>query len=94
MLVQISIPTLVVIIPISVIGSFTIFVIGIILGLVCGIKYTQKKLNSKKSNSAIDETALRSMKVPVYEELNLEDKAAIIDLSKNIAYGQVKKTVS
>ena len=94
MLVQISIPTLVVIIPISVIGSFTIFVIGIILGLVCGIKYTQKKLNSKKSNSAIDETALRSMKGPVYEELNLKDKAAIIDLSKNIAYGQVKKTVS
>ena len=92
--VQISIPTLVVIIPISVVGSLTIFVIGIILGLVCGIKYTQKKLNSKKSNSAIDETALRSMKGPVYEELNLEDKAAIIDLSKNIAYRQVKKTVS
>ena len=95
--VQTSIPTLVVIIPISVIGSFTIFAIGIILGLVCGIKYMQKKLkkaDSKEGLSVIDETELRSIKGPIYEELDLEDKVATIDLSQNIAYAQARKTVS
>ena len=92
---QVSIPALVKIVTISVIGTFVMTLyFGIILGLLCGIKYMQKKLkttNSKQNDNKVNVT--RSMKGPEYEEVELENKADIIDLSKNIAYEQVK-TVS
>ena len=69
-------------VAVSVIGSsvITLF-IGIILVRLCKTK--------SKQNIPVPET-----KVPVYEEVELEDKTATIDLSQNIAYEQVKKTVS
>ena len=66
--------------------------IGITLGLLCGIKYMQKNSNSKQCFHTPDENVVRSMKGPVYEEVELEDKTTNIDLSQNIAYEQVKKT--
>ena len=47
---------------------------------------------SKQNKS--EENVMRSMKGPVYEEVELEDKTTTIDLSQNIAYEHVKKTVS
>ena len=70
------------------------FIIGIILGVLCGLKCRQKKLISKQSIQVPEENLMRSMKGPVYEEVELEDKAATIDLSQNISYEQVKKTAS
>ena len=89
---QACIPIQVVIISISSVGTFTILAIGIVLGLLFGIKHRQKK--SKQSISATDGTVSKSMQGPIYEELDLEDETATIDLSKNIAYAQVKKTES
>ena len=89
--VQISISVLVIAVAVSTMA--TLF-IGIILGLYCGIKYMQKKLNSKQSIRIPDENEMRSMKGPVYEEVELEDKTTTIDLSQNIAYEQVKKMAS
>ena len=67
--------------------------IGITLGLLCGIKYMQKRTTSKHSIHIPEETVVRTMKSPVYEEVKLEDKIESIDLSLNIAYEEVKKTV-
>ena len=73
----------------SVIGTFVITLfIGIILGRLC-------KTNSKHNNAPVpEENVMISMMGPVYEEVELEDKAATIVLSQNIAYEQVKKTES
>ena len=71
--------------------------IGIILGLFCGIKYMQKSLkktNSKQCFHTPEKNVTRAMKGPVYEEVELEEKTANIDLSQNIAYEQVKKMAS
>ena len=91
-------PTLVTTFAASVIGTFAIaLIIGISLGLLCGIKYMQKRLNrtiSDQNSHVPEENAMRSMKCPVYEEVKLENEAATIDLSQNIAYEQVKKTLS
>ena len=70
------------------------FFIGIILGLLCGIKYMLKKTNSKQCFHIPEENVMRAMKGPVYEEVELEDKTTTIDLSQNIAYEQVKKMAS
>ena len=73
------------------------FFIGIILGLLCGIKYMQnnlKKTNTKQCFHTPEENVMRSIKGPVYEEVELEDKTTTIDLSQNIAYEQVKKMAS
>ena len=71
--------------------------IGIILGLLCGIKYMQnkiKKTNTKQCFHTPEENVMRSIKGPVYEEVELEDKTTTIHLSQNIAYEQVKKMAS
>ena len=71
--------------------------IGIILGLLCGIKYMQNNLKKTKSKQCFhtpEENVMRSIKGPVYEEVELEDKTTTIDLSQNIAYEQVKKMAS
>ena len=68
--------------------------IGIILGLLCGIKYMQKNSNSKQCFHTRDENVMSSLKGPLYEEVELEDKTTNIDLSQNIAYEQVKKMAS
>ena len=79
---QVSILTLVIAVAVSVIGTIVIpLFIGIILGRLC-------KTNSKQN------IPVSSMKGPVYEEVELEDKTATIDLSQNIAYEQVMKTES
>ena len=49
---------------------------------------------SKQNIHVSEENVMRSMKGPVYEEVELEDKTTTIDLSQNIAYEHVKKTVS
>ena len=85
---QVSILALVIAVAASVIGTFVITLfIGIILGRLC-------KTNSKQNILVPEENVMGSMKGPVYEEVKLEDKTATIDLSQNIAYEQVKKTVS
>ena len=86
---QVSILTLVIAVAVSVIGTFVITLfIGLILMRLC-------KTNSKQNvNPVPEENVMGSMKGPVYEEVKLEDKTATIDLSQNIAYEQVKKTVS
>ena len=90
-------PALVTIFAVSVIGTFVItLIVGISLGLLCGIKYMQKKLNrtiSDQNSHVPEETVVRSMG-PIYEEVKLENQTATIDLSRNIAYEQVKKTIS
>ena len=74
----------------SVIGTFVITLfIGIILGLLCGVKHTQKKLNKTKESIHMPEDKI--IKDPVYEEVNLKNKTTTIDFSQNIAYEQVKK---
>ena len=92
--VHVSISVLVIAVAVS---ATVILFIGIILGLLCGIKYMQKNLkktNSKQYFNTPEENVMRSMKGPVYEEVELEDKTTNIDLSQNIAYEQVKKMVS
>ena len=75
-------------VAVSVIGTIVItFFIGLILVRLC-------KTNSKQNIPVPEENVMGSMKGPVYEEVELEDKIATIDLSQNIAYGQAKKTVS
>ena len=73
----------------SVIGTSVIALfIGIILWRLC-------KTNSKQNvNPVPEENIMISMKGPVYEEVGLEDKTTTIDLSQNIAYEHVKKTIS
>ena len=68
--------------------------IGIILGLLCGIKYMQNNSNSKQCFYTPEENVMSSIKGPVYEEVELEDKTTTIDISQNIAYEQVKKMAS
>ena len=66
-----------------------------ILGVFCGVKYKQKcvrSTTSKENTSTREENSALSIKGPIYEELELEDKTATIDLSQNIAYECVKKT--
>ena len=62
--------------------------------MLCGLKCRQKKSISKQSIHVPEENLMRSIKGPIYEEVELEDKAATIDFSQNVAYEQVKKTVS
>ena len=88
--VQVSISVLVIAVAVSI--MVTLF-IGIILGLLCGIKYMQNKL-TKQCIHTPEENVMRPMKGPVYEEVELEDKTTTIDLSQNIAYEQVKKMSS
>ena len=91
-MVHINTPVLpVVVLAASVIGTFVIALfIGIILGLLCGMKYMQKKLYSKESIHMPEEKIIKG---PIYEEVNLENKTTTIDFSQNIAYEQVKKTI-
>ena len=89
--VQVSIPVLVIAIAISVLGSSSM---TFILGLFCGIKYMQKRMKKsifKQSFPIPEEKVKGSMKGPIYEEVELEDKKTNIVLSENIAYEQVKK---
>ena len=87
--IQVSISILVIAVAVS---AMVTFFIGIMLGLLCGKQL--KKTNSQKSIPVPEENIMRSMKCPVYEEVELEIETATIDLSQNIAYEQVKKTVS
>ena len=89
--VQVSIPVLVIAIAISVLVSSSM---TFILGLLCGVKYMEKRLQKtifKQSFPIPEEKIKGSTKGPVYEEVELEDKKTTIVLSKNIAYEQVKK---
>ena len=89
--VQVSIPVLVIAIAISVLGSSSM---TFILGLLCGIKYMQKRMKKsifKQSFPIPEEKVKGSTKGPIYEEVELEDKKTNIVLSENIAYEQVKK---
>ena len=82
---RVSILTLVIAVAVSVIGTF---VITLFISIIC-------KTNSKQNvNPVPEENVMGSMKGPVYEEVKLEDKTTTIDLSQNIAYEQVRKTVS
>ena len=80
---------MVVVAGISAIGSSAM---TFILGLLCGMKYMPKKIDSKQSIHISEENVMRPIKGPVYEEVELEDKTTNIDLLQNIAYEQVKKT--
>ena len=89
--VQVSIPVLVIAIAISVLGSSSM---TFILGLLCGIKYMQKRMKKsifKQSFPIPEEKVEGSTKGPIYEEVELDDKKTTIVLSENIAYEQVKK---
>ena len=84
-----------IIVSVSVIGSSILtFIIGITLGVLCGMKCMQKIFISKQNIRVPEENLMRPMKGPIYEEVELEDKATTINLSQNIAYEQVRKTVS
>ena len=85
---QVSILALVIAVGVSVIGTFVITLfIGLILVWLC-------KTNSKQNIPVPEENVMISMMGPIYEEVELEDKTATIDLSQNIAYEQVKKNES
>ena len=75
-------------VAVSVIGTIVITLfIGIILVWLC-------KTNSKQNIPVPEGNVMGSMKCPIYEEVELEDKTTTIELSQNIAYEQVKKTAS
>ena len=86
--IQVSISVLVIAVAVSIATLF----IGIMLGLLCG-KHLKKTISTKSIHPPVENIPI-SMKFPVYEEVKLENETATIDLSQNIAYEQVKKTVS
>ena len=96
--IQVSILVLVIAVAVSVIGTFVITLfIGIILVLLCGMKWMPKKLKKTKSKEKIDtpeENVMETIKGPIYEEVELIDETGIIDFSQNIAYGNMEKTAS
>ena len=57
-------------------------------------KISVEKTNCKQCFHTPEENVMMSMKGPVYEEVELEDKTTNIDLSQNIAYEQVKNMAS
>ena len=86
---EVSLPALlfVLVVAIIIIGScVTAYIAGISSGLFCGLKYRQKKEKKTISSSIQEEKSIISTKGPIYEEVDLDDKTANIDLSQNIAY--------
>ena len=83
--IQVSISVLVIPVAVSVVAFF-------MLGLLCG-KHLKKTKSTKSIHPPVENIPI-SMKFPVYEEVKLENDTAAIDLTQNIAYEQVKKTVS
>ena len=93
-LININTSVPVIVLAASVFGTFVITLfIGIILGLLCGVKHMQKKLNKTNSKDSIHMPEDKIIKDPVYEEVNLKNKTTTIDFSQNIAYEHVKKTL-
>ena len=82
----------------SIFGSSAVsFITGIIIGLLCGIKYILKKVKKtilRQNISPPEDNPLNSIKGPVYEEVGLEEQTASIELSSNIAYEHVRNTAS
>ena len=71
------------------------FIIGTIFGLFFGIKYRQRNVKattSKQNAITAEDNSAMSIQVPIYEEVELDDKKASIDFSPNIAYECIKKT--
>ena len=94
---QVSLPVLLFVFVLagSVIGSSLLtFIIGILLGLVCGVKHRPKKGNITLSMQQICtpvENSTTVLKSPIYEEMDCEEKTTPLNLSQNIAYEQAKK---
>lgn len=61
---------------------------GILLGILCSFHYFTKKIR-KNSQMQVHEDN-KFTKGPIYEEIELKDKAAAVELSPNVAYGHVK----
>lgn len=75
----------------SVIGTFVLTsIIYLLLRLFVGLCFIKKR--ERHTKHVQDNGVERSKKEPVYEKLKLENKADIIDVSKNIAYEQVIKS--
>ena len=76
-------------------GSVLTFVIVIISRLLYGVLCWQKhkKRNTSKHGTChLGDNSISTCKSPVYEEVELENKRATVDLTQNIAYGYTKKT--
>ena len=78
-----------------VIGCIFGMAIGVLIGLICGVKYMQTNMKKKsidssfvpntEGQSAMEETSV----IPVYEDIILTEIKDSIELSHNVAYGQV-----
>ncbi len=75
----------------SILGSNSlVFAIGIIIGIVIGVRSKRYYTGTKDSCSANMETANTSG--PFYEEIELDNnKTRSINISENIAYGHTHK---
>ncbi len=60
------------------------FVIGSLMSFFCGVLCTQMFMKNKKSKSVQN-----NLDFPVYETVELKEQTEIVDMSSNVAYGNV-----
>ena len=75
----------------SVIGGSTLFICGVLIGILCS-RITKKTRSTlpQETVPGVVESDLPS--VPIYEDIKLEVSTVEIELSPNIAYDQIHKT--
>ena len=84
--------TLVILLTASIIGTGTLcFICGALFGILCyrRIRQTKKTLPQDIVSGVV---ASNPPNVPIYEDIILDESAVTIELSRNIAYEQVRKT--
>ena len=96
-LISLSVFKFVLIMACSIIAiSLLVFITGIILGLIGGVKYTKKKLknNVPKNDTCIsEEDIMKHSSNAIYEEVELKENVSI-NLSQNIAYGHIQSNLN
>ena len=75
----------------SVIGGSTLFICGVLTGILCS-RITKKTKSTLPKEGVPGVVASDPPNVPVYEDIKLEVSTVEIELSPNIAYNQIHKT--
>ena len=96
-LISLSVFEFVLIMACSIIAiSLFVFITGIILGLIGGVKYTKKKLKNnvpKNDTCTSEEDIMKHSTNAIYEEVELKENVSI-NLSQNIAYGHIQSNLN
>ena len=96
-LISLSVFEFVLIMACSIIAiSLLVFITGIILGLIGGVKYTKKKLKNnvpKNDTCTSEEDKMKHSSSAIYEEVELKENVSI-NLSQNIAYGHIQSNLN